>query len=1232
MHYNIFDIPISLITSLTPEKAVSLMRALFHAECYYAELNPSVLTISERLTVPDGGIDAEINIPNNLSIPKDCLFQIGLTGFQIKAGSAFKPWTKNEIWKELVQKKTKKNTEDNIKLELLSLLQRNGHYTLICTGHDLTPQQRNQSKLHIGNVLAEKGFKDYKEHVEVLGASQLAEFIKRYPGVANLLQTIAPIEAWSLDVWQKDAHLNNPFEDSPEQKEVIEQIIDKLKGKTKHIRVLGEAGIGKTRLVLEAMKDEQIAPCVLYIQDGTQFRQTELFKQIISYGYNKPLVLVIDDLPETELSEIWRHLKSRCGHLKLISIDHGKDETSDSEIEHLQAPPLSNETIKKIFINRVGKLHEIDRWAAICEGYPRVAQVIADNLCANPDDLLKSPTIIPIWTRFLHGYTKRDEADAQQIDCVALHLALFSRFGYEKPYISEAKYIEELIKDKDPNIGSARFQKIIKNLRDRRVLQGSKTLFFVPKFFHIYLWRKFWKDYGRSFDLKRNFDIMPESLRAWFMDMFRYANHDVAVEVINDILAPDDMFTSEKGSWLLRILAEANPEVVLKLLEATLGKWTDQQLLDFKDNRHNIVRTLEKIAVSQPYKIRTIQLLTRLAVNENSEMSNNSTYVLIGLFVIGPETSEDIEARLPAIQKLLRAEKDVVRRIGLKAMETALKPYYEECCQAKLLYFQTLVTETENWPAALRPEVCETLLKAVENLIKLPFCTKLAFQVLEDVLMNDNAMPAQKLNKFFYNWQKNYHNREHNTEITRRLRDLERRYAKRDLASRFQSYVLDVGYAAWDEDFHEQHHRPKNRAKNRAKKLVSALACRIVRHPNKFAEIRHLLVSSRVIQYWAGQIARYDNENIFLTKFLEIAIETKESTCIYGYLLEKCKNDPDFYLSVANDFLDKENTAWLGAIMTLSLEYDNNLFTKCLAALERKWIELHAFHIWSIIDTIPPDKIAQLLSLSRRYDTPANSFFILKLLYSVSFDDTVHFDATSVFDTVSNSNSISNLKTPETEFGFYWKNVCQKLIVWDKNYLLPLLDNLLAKMSEDNNLSYNGNVKTLTHELVRSDPAGAWQIIKLYLEVIIHYRHGGILEFLGSFGDEEIPRSVIADLPIEDIVNWIEQDPESRSRLIAHIIPKTLDDEDGGKLTRLLLQKYGHFDSVRNEISNTFRYDNTFRSDLRSDYLKRKRDKFHHWLAAGFEKDVESWIRGEIKFLDEYIKKSEIKEERSIFN
>jgi len=1256
---NILDVSISSVTELSAERSIEIVRALLRAECHYAKLSPSALTISSRLTAPDGGIDAEVKAPDEITLPSDCIIKQKLTGIQIKSGTSFTPWTESAIRGELLNKK------GQIQPEVKRLIESKGSYMLICTGHDLTPERRNDSRQLISDVLTEVGIEGYYEQVEVLGASQIAEYAERYPRTASLLSFDPIQEAWLINEWQRDAHMSNTFEASSEQTQLIEQIREGILGKIKHIRILGEPGLGKTRVVLEAVKDSNIAPYVLYLQHGTQFGQTRLFRQLLKSGYDKPLVLVIDELPESELSDIWRHLKPICGNLKIITLDHGRDETSDKEIERLQAPRLSDDTIKQILSNRVGESRELDRWVTICEGSPRVAQAVADNLLANPDDILKPPSTVPIWSRFLHGYDKRNNAVARQIDCVAEHLALFSRFGYEVPVGDEAKYIASIINESDPTIGWARFQEIIHSLRTRRVLQGSRTLFFVPKALHIYLWKRFWEHYGRGFDFMKTFNAMPSSLHSWFMNMFKYAGEGSAAYVIEDILKPDGIFsqqavlTSPKGAQVLSILAEANPSAVLSLLEVTIGNWTDEELMALSESRQQFVWTLEKIAVWTPCTVRALRLLSRLALNENATNSNNSTGILLGLFNIGMEsaaTESPPSTRLPVILELLRSSDDKKKKLGLKAIDCALKtrgggfrtigPEYQgikeraklwkpatygEWWEAYHEYFQALITETQHWPSHLRSEVCGTLLDAIDEQIKVPPCTELAFEVL-GTLVEDSMMSPEKLNKFFWNWREYKDYNEHR-EIIHKLREVERRYTRRNITNRFQRYIIDVDWMEWDEDFRERHDKKPNRSKT----LVKALANRITRHPEIFNQIKHLLTTNKntpALWYFIEQLAEDDKEYQLLPIITQITIETENHVCLHSYLHTIRNRKPELYLSTVKSFFSKRDTAWIGATITLRDEYNDNLFVECLNALEKGWLEPQNFHLLGYgkaFESIPHERVGRLLQQLSEHNSKESLLLLIELLDSIPFDNTSVFNSNFVFEIVS--NTVPNERTHSNMHGYHWHSVCNKLIEWDKSYTLPLLDSLLTAMGEEYRLSYDSDVEPLASELVKADPYGAWNVIKKHIEAtlpkwrsdILNWLKGGLRTF-----NESDSKGVLTDISIQLIIEWIQEDPEQRSSMLAHAVPATLDDDSGGQLTKELLQRYSKIDGVISGISATFHSGSW--SGLTSDYYRRKREKLRNWLAAGYGNEITLWIESEIGYLDKDIESEEIKEERERFD
>ena len=73
---------------LSSAEAVSFFRELLWAEARRLAIPISNINISIWIDVPDGGIDATVE--NSLQIPSD-LVKEGQTGYQIKAGTSFKP-------------------------------------------------------------------------------------------------------------------------------------------------------------------------------------------------------------------------------------------------------------------------------------------------------------------------------------------------------------------------------------------------------------------------------------------------------------------------------------------------------------------------------------------------------------------------------------------------------------------------------------------------------------------------------------------------------------------------------------------------------------------------------------------------------------------------------------------------------------------------------------------------------------------------------------------------------------------------------------------------------------------------------------------------------------------------------------------------------------------------------------------------------------------------------------
>ena len=198
---------------------------------------------------------------------------------------------------------------------------------------------------------------------------------------------------------------------------------------------------------------------------------------------------------------------------------------------------------------------------------------------------------------------------------------------------------------------------------------------------------------------------------------------------------------------------------------------------------------------------------------------------------------------------------------------------------------------------------------------------------------------------------------------------------------------------------------------------------------------------------------------------------------------------------------------------------------------------------------------------------------------------------------------------------------------------MPLLDALLTEMRHHYRLSYDHYVESVTLELVKTDPIGAWQLIARHFEATLPKWRSDLLGWLkgglASF-HEKADNAPINLLPVGSIISWIDIDPVGRAGLIGHCVPGTLDLEAGGQLTIALLAKYPAIDGVKNGISATFNSGGW--TGPTSLHLKKKREKLRDWLTRGSGFAVTQWIESELENIDKNIEREEIAEERTRFD
>ena len=360
---------------LDQNTAVEFFQKLLWAEARRLGIEIRKINVSSQVNVPDGGVDATVD-----DVPIEegqGIIKLGKTSYQIKAGTSFKPWQKSAIERELFDRK------GNLGASIRACLDDNGTYILVCTGIDLVDSQHRDAFKHIEEFLKGCGYSDAK--VEVWSQNTLIGFLQTIPSLALWVKGRDRADFQTHQGWAENDTMKAAYVSGESQEELIAQIGDELRQNydTVHLRVLGEPGIGKTRLVLEATRAGDLAPLVIYCT-AAKFRGSELMREILRDDSQFSAIVIIDECDRSSSSDFWNELRHRGPRIKLISI-HNDHEDRAGDISYHDTPPLNDDQIRDILQEHITiSNYQADRWGRLCSGSPRVAHVIGENLVNHP--------------------------------------------------------------------------------------------------------------------------------------------------------------------------------------------------------------------------------------------------------------------------------------------------------------------------------------------------------------------------------------------------------------------------------------------------------------------------------------------------------------------------------------------------------------------------------------------------------------------------------------------------------------------------------------------------------------------------------------------------------------------------------------------------------------------------------------------------------------------------------
>ena len=463
-----------------------------------------------------------------------------------------------------------------------------------------------------------------------------------------------PFIKW--DTHKRIGDFRGGYADTPDLLELKEKIVEN-KG---NIRVLGMSGLGKTRLVLEAYKDNKDIYWYYDCQAGNYKQMIDRLPEIFK-GYGN-YVLVFDNCDKAMSSEIAKLKRSSQANNAIITIYNGVEEESDYLYTPISMQDKYDAVVEEI-IKRYTSLYEEkdkDKIMDFAGGIPMMAQLLMDGLRANR--ALGDVTDEVLMSKLLLTDAGTDDRKMMQ------SLSLFDFIGYRDDLHKEVEYVvrnKDITNiDKEDQVLCNDVDELIeKNLKRRIMEQRGRKVGIRPAPIAFYLigeWLSNCSDERMTRVVKALQDAeCADALTNAFSDQFRNMGFNAkARQMLNQLMGPNSPFSSAEvintrlGSRLFRSFAEVNPVAVANTLWNALGAIDVEQLRTMKEGRRNLVWTLEKLCFDPQSFIPAAKLMLRLARAENEDIGNNATREFIRLFpVYLPATAVDLETRLKFLQE-----------------------------------------------------------------------------------------------------------------------------------------------------------------------------------------------------------------------------------------------------------------------------------------------------------------------------------------------------------------------------------------------------------------------------------------------------------------------------------------------------------------------------------------------------------------------------------------------------
>jgi hypothetical protein len=501
--------------------------------------------------------------------------------------------------------------------------------------------------------------------IRVYDANQVARWASQYPALA-VSQVAGSSGRPAIDhqSWGRKRTFQTAWTADASRTRAIALLRDRLQASgVMEVRVQGESGLGKTRLVLEALRDNAFAPLVAYVAEVDP-SSGELLERLVAE--ERVGILVVDECSTDRHIKLAERLPVNAT-IKLITI--GRPGLGAIRGAAITFDPMPASELQQFLKSNFGALgDQACRFIADhCEGNMQWSILFAERIlggdATQAAELIARNDIEQFITSFVP-----EGADF----FASAVLALLERVGWDRelrPQLELLATFAEVQVDELLRLG--------RDLEHRGLMtRHGRYRSVSPQPFAIYLAAEAWRREGHRIIEELLPNLNGEMALGLFERVAELGRYGPAAAALSRLLAPDGPFSSleaieRQGSGrLLTQLAIVLPGPVGTHLADLIADQDVERLREVRASRRDIVWSLEKVVWhTQTFEVAADALL-KLALAENEPYANNATGTWVSLFgTLLPGTAASPAQRAEYLRRIAHDARPEARQLAIQAAQ-----------------------------------------------------------------------------------------------------------------------------------------------------------------------------------------------------------------------------------------------------------------------------------------------------------------------------------------------------------------------------------------------------------------------------------------------------------------------------------------------------------------------------------------------------------------------------------